>query len=67
MRPEYSPPRYWCGKDGNIYVFDRDNMGKFNPVDNRTLYQELTGRARRGRVRRPAWFNGRFTSALLTM
>ncbi len=35
-----------AGKDGNVYIFDRDNMGKFNPVNNSTLYQELPGGVR---------------------
>jgi len=30
-----------AGKDGNIYVVDRDNMGKFNPSSN-NIYQQLT-------------------------
>ena len=29
-----------AGKDENIYVVDRDNMGKFNPTSN-NIYQEL--------------------------
>jgi glucose dehydrogenase len=29
-----------AGKDGNIYVVDRDNMGKFNSAGN-TIWQEL--------------------------
>lgn len=32
-----------AGKDGNIYVVNRDNMGKFNPQNNSQIYQELTG------------------------
>jgi PQQ enzyme repeat len=31
-----------AGKDQNIYVVDRDNMGKFNPSAN-NIYQELQG------------------------
>ena len=31
------------GKDGNIYVVNRDNMGKFNPDDDSAIYQELDG------------------------
>lgn len=30
-----------AGKDGNIYVVDRDNMGKFNPNSN-NIYQQLS-------------------------
>ena len=31
-----------AGKDGNLYVVDRDSMGKFNSSSN-NIYQELTG------------------------
>jgi hypothetical protein len=31
-----------AGKDGNIYVVNRDSMGKFNPVVN-NIYQEVIG------------------------
>ena len=30
-----------AGKDTNIYVVDRDNMGKFNASSNNAVYQEL--------------------------
>jgi len=32
-----------AGKDANIYLVNRDNMGKFNPNNNNQIYQELTG------------------------
>src|SRR5271169_1369264 len=32
-----------AGKDKNIYLADRTNMGKFNPNNNNQIYQELTG------------------------
>lgn len=32
-----------AGKDTNIYVVNRDNMGKFNPNNNNQIYQEVTG------------------------
>jgi hypothetical protein len=49
-----------AGKDSNIYLADRDNMGKFNasgPVDT-NIYQEVTG-ALSGQVfSTPAFFKG---------
>jgi hypothetical protein len=47
-----------AGKDSTIYVFDRDNMGKFNPIDNSNLYQELAGVLQGNEFGAPAWFNG---------
>src|SRR5262249_24033309 len=47
-----------AGKDANVYVFDRDNMGKFTPNDDGTLYQELAGGLGNGEWAAPAWFNG---------
>jgi hypothetical protein len=32
-----------AGKDGNIYVVNRSNMGKFNPNNDDAIYQELDG------------------------
>jgi len=54
-----------AGKDSNIYVVDRDNMGKFNAAQNQ-IWQEIDGvvpgnppGAGSGGVRgSPAWFNG---------
>jgi len=50
-----------AGKDRNIYLADRDNMGKFNfanmPMDDSNIYQELPG-AMSGLVySSPAYFN----------
>jgi outer membrane protein assembly factor BamB len=47
-----------AGKDSVIYVFDRDNMGKFNPIDNSNLYQQLTDVIQDSEFAAPAWFNG---------
>ena len=47
-----------AGKDKNIYVFDRDNMGKFDPSNNSTLYQELPSALPGGIWSSPAWFDG---------
>jgi hypothetical protein len=49
-----------AGKDGNIYVFDRDNMGRFDSAENATIYQELPGALSGGggEFASPAWFNG---------
>lgn len=44
-----------AGKDGNIYLVDRDNMGKFNSSSNQ-IYQELTG-ALSAVFGMPAYFN----------
>jgi hypothetical protein len=45
-----------AGKDGNIYVVDRDNMGKFNASSN-NIYQQLT-HVMSGEFGMPAYFNG---------
>jgi Immunoglobulin I-set domain len=45
------------GKDANIYVVDRDNMGKFNGnADN--IYQLITGQLSGGMFSKPSYFNG---------
>ena len=31
-----------AGKDYNLYLLDRDNLGKFNPNNNNQIYQQLT-------------------------
>ena len=45
------------GKDGNIYVVDTSNMGKFNPTSN-NIYQELPGAVGGGEFGSPVAFNG---------
>jgi hypothetical protein len=50
-----------AGKDRNIYLADRDNLGKFNPASaprDSNIYQQITG-AMSGMVySTPAYFNG---------
>jgi hypothetical protein len=46
-----------AGKDGNIYVVDRDNMGKFNPNNDSAIYQEIDGVLPGGVWAMPAYFN----------
>jgi hypothetical protein len=45
-----------AGKDGNIYVVNRDAMGHFNPNNNNGLYQQLSGGSG-GVWSMPAYFN----------
>ncbi len=51
-----------AGKARNIYLADRDNMGKFNfanmPVDDSNIYQELRGVMAGQVFSTPAYFNG---------
>jgi hypothetical protein len=49
-----------AGKDGNIYLVDRTNMGKWNSttMDNSNAYQTLTGALNGGEWAVPAYFNG---------
>jgi Immunoglobulin I-set domain len=46
-----------AGKDGNIYVVDRDSMGRFNASTNKN-YQTLSGVLSGGIFSTPAYFNG---------
>ena len=46
-----------AGKDTNIYLVDRDAMGKFNPSSNANVYQELAGALPSGEFAMPAYFN----------
>jgi len=45
-----------AGKDGNLYVVNRDSMGKFNPTTN-NIWQELPGALSGGIFSTPTWFN----------
>lgn len=44
------------GKDANIYVLDRDNMGKFNPNSN-NIYELISGQLAGGVWAKPSYFN----------
>jgi len=46
-----------AGKDGNLYVLDRDAMGRFSPSGN-GIWQELDGVFPGGIYASPAWFDG---------
>jgi hypothetical protein len=45
-----------AGKDGNLYVVNRDNMGKFSSSNN-NIYQNLVGALPGGIYSAPAYFN----------
>jgi len=45
------------GKDANIYVVDRDNMGKFN-ANSDNIYQQINGQLAGGVYSKPSYFNG---------
>ncbi len=47
-----------AGKDGNLYVVNRDGMGKFSSVGN-NIWQELDGVLGAGVWATPAYFNSR--------
>jgi outer membrane protein assembly factor BamB len=47
-----------AGKDTNIYIVNRNNMGKFSPDNDNAIYQELDGVLGGGVWAVPAYFNG---------
>ena len=47
-----------AGKDGNIYLVDRDNMGKWTSANNNNAYQAIAGGLDNGAWSMPAYFNG---------
>ena len=47
-----------AGKDSNLYVLNRDSMGKFDATSDGTIYQQLTGALPGGIWSNPAYFNG---------
>jgi hypothetical protein len=49
-----------AGKDTNLYLLDRDNMGKYNGNvgQSNTIYQQLTAALAHGIFSAPVYFNG---------
>jgi hypothetical protein len=47
-----------AGKDQNIYVVDRTNMGKFNPNNDSAIYEEIDGVLGGGEWASSAYFDG---------
>jgi hypothetical protein len=47
-----------AGKDQNIYLVDRLNMGKFNSANDNAIYQKLSGALPGGVWAMPGYFNG---------
>jgi hypothetical protein len=45
-----------AGKDGQIYIVNRDSMGKFNPQNDNAIYQQISGGSG-GVWSMPAYFN----------
>ena len=46
-----------AGKDGHIYVANRNNMGKWNPLNNNNIYQDFKNALPTGQFGAPAFFN----------
>jgi FG-GAP-like repeat len=46
-----------AGKDENLYLLNRDNLGQFNSSNNNQIYQELSGALTGGVWSSPAYFN----------
>jgi hypothetical protein len=47
-----------AGKDSNMYIVNRDMMGKFNVQNDSAIYQQLNGALPGGVWAMPAYFNG---------
>ena len=48
-----------AGKDSNIYLVNREDMGQFNSHNDNAIYQELDGALPFGIYSMPAYYNGR--------
>lgn len=46
-----------AGKDGDIYVANRNSMGKWNPLNNNNIYQDFHYALPTGQFGSPAFFN----------
>ncbi|HEX4593364.1 MAG TPA: hypothetical protein VH157_03770, partial [Bryobacteraceae bacterium] len=46
-----------AGKDSNVYILDKSNMGKFSPSTD-AIYQQMSSALPGGAWSSPAWFNG---------
>src|SRR6202011_490002 len=47
-----------AGKDGNMYIVNRDSMGKFNSTGNSQIWQQVSGALTSSVYSTPAYFNG---------
>jgi len=47
-----------AGKDSNMYLVNRDKMGRFNPQNDSAIYEELDGALPGGIWSMPAYYNG---------
>jgi hypothetical protein len=47
-----------AGKDMNIYIADRNNMGKYNASGDSNIYQQISGALTGGVFSTPAYYNG---------
>ena len=57
------PLLYQAGKDGNVYLLNRNSLGKFNSSSNQ-IYQEIPNGVPNGVWSSPAYFNGSIYAGL---